>query len=172
MITKEFILAGHAIFTVQPTAQYVAEHAKARTLVGGIIIAGCRPHYTYKVMFAKKANGSEDNEIRFAMLLNGSDNESNYRYLAVLNVENGSIFSGQKYRHKEFTYGFIILRHVLKAIWEGRSEEIERNGWQVHHAGRCCRCGRMLTTPESLESGFGPECRKYQASGFAMSATN
>jgi hypothetical protein len=28
------------------------------------------------------------------------------------------------------------------------------------HAGRCARCGRELTVPESIESGFGPECAR------------
>jgi hypothetical protein len=28
----------------------------------------------------------------------------------------------------------------------------------VHHAGRCCRCGRRLTVPSSVESGIGPDC--------------
>jgi hypothetical protein len=31
----------------------------------------------------------------------------------------------------------------------------------VHHEGRCGRCGRTLTVPESIESGFGPECINY-----------
>ena len=26
------------------------------------------------------------------------------------------------------------------------------------HAGRCCRCGRVLTVPESIATGIGPEC--------------
>ena len=26
------------------------------------------------------------------------------------------------------------------------------------HAGRCGRCGRRLTVPASIASGFGPEC--------------
>jgi len=29
---------------------------------------------------------------------------------------------------------------------------------QVYHEGRCGRCGRKLTTPASIEAGFGPEC--------------
>lgn len=29
------------------------------------------------------------------------------------------------------------------------------------HEGRCGRCGRRLTVPESIESGFGPECIKH-----------
>ena len=28
------------------------------------------------------------------------------------------------------------------------------------HCGKCGRCGRTLTVPESVESGFGPECIK------------
>lgn len=28
------------------------------------------------------------------------------------------------------------------------------------HEGRCSRCARRLTVPESIESGFGSECRK------------
>jgi hypothetical protein len=29
---------------------------------------------------------------------------------------------------------------------------------EVHHNGHCARCGRMLTVPESLYTGFGPDC--------------
>jgi hypothetical protein len=29
---------------------------------------------------------------------------------------------------------------------------------EIQHAGACCKCGRKLTHPESIESGFGPEC--------------
>jgi hypothetical protein len=30
----------------------------------------------------------------------------------------------------------------------------------VWHEGSCARCGKKLTVPESIESGFGPECVK------------
>lgn len=29
----------------------------------------------------------------------------------------------------------------------------------IYHANRCGRCGRQLTDPISVTSGFGPECR-------------
>lgn len=29
---------------------------------------------------------------------------------------------------------------------------------ELYHCGRCSRCGRTLTVPESLERGLGPEC--------------
>lgn len=30
---------------------------------------------------------------------------------------------------------------------------------EFKHAGRCGRCGRELTTPESIDAGLGPVCR-------------
>jgi hypothetical protein len=33
-------------------------------------------------------------------------------------------------------------------------------GIVLRHEGRCGRCGIALTTPESIDSGFGPICRK------------
>jgi len=33
------------------------------------------------------------------------------------------------------------------------------HGYTVELARACLRCGRKLTTPRSLESGIGPECR-------------
>ena len=30
----------------------------------------------------------------------------------------------------------------------------------MYHAGRCCKCGRVLTDPKSIELGIGPECAK------------
>lgn len=29
---------------------------------------------------------------------------------------------------------------------------------EFYHEGRCGRCARMLTTPESIKAGFGPKC--------------
>ena len=31
---------------------------------------------------------------------------------------------------------------------------------EVWHEGKCGKCGRTLTVPSSIESGFGPECSK------------
>jgi hypothetical protein len=32
------------------------------------------------------------------------------------------------------------------------------DGVEVWHVSRCGRCGRKLTDPSSIDSGFGPEC--------------
>lgn len=36
-------------------------------------------------------------------------------------------------------------------------------GLDVLHSGRCGRCGRMLTTPDSIDRGLGPECASKTA---------
>ena len=43
---------------------------------------------------------------------------------------------------------------ALKGGWYASKAETV----QVWHEGRCGKCGRKLTVPESLTSGLGPEC--------------
>lgn len=31
---------------------------------------------------------------------------------------------------------------------------------EFYHSGKCARCGRLLTTPESIKTGLGPICEK------------
>ncbi len=51
---------------------------------------------------------------------------------------------------------FDILANMIEdpAYWGGR-------GVEYRFAQRCLRCGRELTNPDSLDSGYGPECIKY-----------
>lgn len=34
------------------------------------------------------------------------------------------------------------------------------DGYTIQHHGNCCRCGRVLTDPESIDRGIGPICAK------------
>jgi hypothetical protein len=34
---------------------------------------------------------------------------------------------------------------------------------EIWHQGRCGKCGKVLTVPKSIESGFGPECSKSRS---------
>lgn len=89
----------------------------------------------------------------FVSLLTGSDNEGDYTFF-------GTIFSDGSFRHSPKSsigkeapsaVGFAwLLAHLAK---DHLPETIE-----LHHEGRCGRCGRTLTVPSSIESGFGPEC--------------
>lgn len=160
MISKSFILAGKAIFTIEPSPKFIAQHSKPKPLPGGSVLLACKSHYTYKVV------PCEDNqEIYFAHLLRGPDNEKDYSFLGTVRVDGGELFAGKDNKIRELTHAFRILRRVLIAIWQGNESKIEANGWKINHAGKCGRCGRTLTTPESLESGIGPECRGKVACG-------
>ena len=125
---KTFMLAGNAYFTVTSKA------------------TGNR--FTFRV-----AKGKKEGAPHFASVLTGPDNTNDYTFL-------GSIFNGSDYRHgkrspisqdapsaKAFTW-------FQKMIAGGKLPE----SVDFHHMGRCGRCARPLTVPESVESGFGPEC--------------
>ena len=37
-------------------------------------------------------------------------------------------------------------------------DNITEAGFDVHHEGKCGKCGRPLTVPESVKTGLGPIC--------------
>jgi hypothetical protein len=43
---------------------------------------------------------------------------------------------------------------------QGNVEKAEALEAELAKAGRCKRCGRLLTDPHSIERGVGPECVK------------
>lgn len=143
-VTKQFITAGDAIFTIEIPAEHRPADAK--------------PHYTYRVEHVK-ANDRYP-ESYFVKVLTGPENTDDYTYLGKLNVEYGEVTTTAKSRSYAGTYLLRILNRVLDKIWRQEQESFERLGFKVHHEGRCGRCGALLTVPASIESGFGPECIK------------
>ena len=51
---------------------------------------------------------------------------------------------------------------LLTHLW-GASPELVLSRADVYHSGTCSRCGRVLTTPESIRSGLGPVCAELAA---------
>jgi hypothetical protein len=49
----------------------------------------------------------------------------------------------------------VALNWALGKVWAGRELP---GGATLQHAGHCGKCNRLLTVPESVESGLGPEC--------------
>jgi hypothetical protein len=128
MISKDFALAGRAIFTIKNAN-------------------GDR--YTFRI--AKK-RGSDD--VFFAGVLTGQNNESDYRYVGMVNPRTmrlqatgkGLPSTAQAFRTLDWILMILAGKRELPA------------GYVLMHAGKCGRCGRTLTVPESIESGIGPEC--------------
>ncbi len=148
MITKEFITAGHAIFTVEIPEDYRELKQKQ-----GISV---KPHYTYKV--THKEAKAPFAEAWFVSMLTGPDNTKDYTYLGMLDKTFGSVRLTQKSFLPEKAVPIVLLRRVLDNIWNNTQVEIARHGFSLHHEGHCGRCGRLLTVPESVSRGIGPEC--------------
>ena len=102
--------------------------------------------------FTYKAKKADNKDIWFVSVLNGPDNYTNYRYIGCLFGDDfkrtaKSRITDQAPSYKAFAWTWNRLRKA------NLPQNIE-----IHHEGRCGRCGRRLTTPESIESGFGPIC--------------
>ena len=103
--------------------------------------------YTFKV---KK---SPDDKVFFVSLLNGADNTSNYVYIGVIKDE---VF---KLTKKSALVSDSTPVRAFKWLWNNLKKDNEfPECFHFYHEGRCAKCGRKLTTPESIERGFGPVC--------------
>ena len=135
MLTKDFVLAGNAIFTVA--------NAKGE-------------RYTFKVVH-KESTGRFP-EAWMAFLLTGPDNTKNYTYMGMVNPNTGAVFHTKASAKFANSLPLKVANWSLNSIvWGGKTLPA---GYTAEHAGRCGRCGRMLTVPESIQSGIGPECAK------------
>lgn len=102
--------------------------------------------------FTYKISASEDQKLRFVKVLVGQDNESSYAYLGIIN-EQGAFRTTAKSKISSSAPSAVAFDWTLKALVAGRDPHVE-----IFHAGKCGRCGRKLTVPESIEIGLGPEC--------------
>lgn len=131
---KKFVYGGKALFTVQNVD------------TGGRL--------TYKVTTLK---GDKRGEIWFVSVLSGNNNEADYSFVGIINKEKTAFRLAKKSRVNADSKSFKGFNWLFSQIASGR--ELPENV-NFYHAGKCARCGKTLTTPESIEAGFGPECIK------------
>jgi len=94
----------------------------------------------------------------FVSLLSGSSNEEDFSYLGIIPKDDPLSFRlTAKSRAGEQAQSVVAFRWFWKQITAGRLP----GSMSVWHEGRCGRCGRTLTVPESIASGFGPECIQH-----------
>lgn len=123
-----FALAGNATFTL------VSLKTQAR--------------YTYRVRQAEN-----NAQMYFVSVLTGPDNTSDYRYLGFM--RRGVYFHGTR---KSTIAAEAPSAKAFDWWWRMAVQARETPNLEVHHMGRCGRCNRPLTVPESIRSGYGPEC--------------
>lgn len=127
---KNFVFGGNATFTIVNT--------------------DTKKYFTFKVRQPKN-----NDEIFFVSVMNGSDNYTNYAFL-------GTFFSKEntyKYSKKSSIGSDAQSAKVISWFFNKFVENEEKYPMvQVYHEGKCGKCGRKLTTPESVKSGLGPVC--------------
>lgn len=131
-------------------AQLDAAHSKAFILGGNATVtlesAATGARFTYKV------RASDDGGLHFVSVLTGADNESDFAYLGTIRADRFA--HGRKSRLGLDAPSARAFAWAWPHIAAGRCPD----ALTIWHEGRCGRCNRKLTVPESIASGFGPEC--------------
>lgn len=111
--------------------------------------------FTYRI-------GKKDTDrgaIYFVSLLSGANNEADFVFL-------GTIFT-----HKDAGKPSFYVHSQKSSVgrdapsarafawaWASIAQGVIPQGCEVWHEGKCGHCGRALTVPESIATGFGPVC--------------
>lgn len=102
--------------------------------------------FTYRI----RAKDVDDYRIlHFVSVLAGPENTSDYTYL-------GTIFPDAIFRHGTKSRIAPEAPSAKAFAWLWRN--LDSDDVEVWHAGRCGRCNRLLTDPESIKRGMGPVC--------------
>lgn len=122
--------------------------------------------FTFKVAAPSHADAqAKADELRFVGVLTGSNNETDYQYIGF--VRRGIFHYGRKSKLAESVASVRAFTWAWRELSRGQMPQTLR----VWHEGRCGRCGKTLTVPESIETGFGPECQGKMGLGKAAKAT-
>lgn len=133
-IGRDFITAGNAIFT----------------------LVGKDSRFTFKVTRKDPSPGYEKYGVSyFVSVLNGPDNYENYLYMGMLDPVTGNVRLTRNSKVGLDAPSFKAINWALPKIFAGAAMP---PAFSIHHEGKCGRCGRRLTVPESILTGIGPEC--------------
>ena len=128
-----FIKAGNAIFTIR------------NENTGG--------RFTFKVQRHEKKAGDA---VWFVRVLTNQDNNKDYTFIGTFWKENAYRHSPRSTIGKDAPSTRVIDWFLTKMRFGNLPDYVK-----VYHEGRCGRCSKRLTVPESLLSGYGPECIKF-----------
>jgi hypothetical protein len=129
---KDNLFAGKCIITIQST-----ETMK---------------HYTYKI----KKSRQPDKNIHFVYVLADKDK---YIYFATIFDEKALATTKNSKMNKD-SVCFKAFRFFYNNLLAGNIDNL--NKLNIFHSGHCNKCGKLLTTPESIKRGLGPYCANHK----------
>ncbi len=103
-------------------------------------------HITYRVRRGQNC--------LFAYFLSGPDT---YNYLGVLDTKGGKV-DLRLTPKSQATWTANSTRGLVWLLEQCDKHRELPGTMKFQHNGQCCKCGRELTTPESIDRGIGPIC--------------
>lgn len=115
-------------------------------------LVGKSTRYTYRSHF------SASMECWIIEVLYGAENSRDYRPIAYVSRDHFILHPGGGFTRPSWTMPAVLglywaWKHLVCTPSERAFSLVE-----VWHSGNCSRCGRLLTTPESIALGLGPTC--------------
>jgi hypothetical protein len=111
-------------------------------------------HRTFDIRTAKKGTLKGQ---RIVSLLIGPDNTNDYQGFGF--VSEGGIKVWSKFRGQGTPSNHEKFAELLWSLaTEGTASPYYVMGYRLLSEGKCIRCNRTLTHPDSIETGIGPEC--------------
>lgn len=117
--------------------------------------------FTYRITKRKGTRSSNPSlEVYWVKVLTMIDGESeeSYKFIGALSKQQGFKYS-KRSPISEDAKSVKAADYYFNRLL-GKSEFGLHPQIKAYHSGRCGLCGRVLTTPESIDTGFGPECAK------------
>jgi hypothetical protein len=151
---RAYVFAGKAVFTLHNPKTGVRLTYKVTAKKGDAA--------EYARLLASDGMGTqlptEDFVTYFVTLLRGQDNVHDFAYMGVLRKP-GNFFITTKSQVTRHPTSYKVLVWFLDAMRNGR-EILGGKPLEFWHSGRCGCCGRLLTVPDSVSLGIGPECAR------------
>lgn len=146
-LTPKYLIAGKSTVTVKlPSGFHYSKDGTERT------------HYTYRCDYVE-ANGKYDSTV-FVNLLVGGDNQQDYVCIGRFDPDYGDMVTIRRSQQWEPTLPYRLFKRILNRVYNNKQGDYEEKGFYTMHDGTCGRCGRTLTTPDSVEKGLGPICQQ------------
>lgn len=148
---------------------YTTPDGKATPQNGFWTISSSRSgeHRTFRIRTLSKDSKFAPGE-RTIGLLTGPDNTSAYKDFGFVTTDGINVWrrfqkGGQEANGGAYCNGRMsAFEFYARVAWgllvENDASPFRAAGYSVEGHGTCVKCGRMLTTPESIELGIGPVC--------------
>jgi len=101
--------------------------------------------------FTFKVKKHKVDDVYFVSVLTNPDV---YQFLGI--IKNQKFTHSKSSKISKDAQSFRVFDYVFFNLCKGTLPEFI----EIWHEGKCGKCGRTLTVPLSIETGFGPECQK------------